>query len=82
MAEMVVLLTERGVEDRVRDLGHRIAAAYSNITVKLALIPAEIVGDKADMNDVLQASPALVRHALSTHRLERLPIERCPESSR
>ena len=36
------------------------------LTVSLAHIPAEVVGDKADMNDVLQTSPALVRHALST----------------
>jgi len=74
-AETIVLLTERGVEDSVRDLGHRIAAAFPIATVSLAHIPAEVLGDKADMNDVLQASPALVRHALSTHQLERLPIE-------
>lgn len=75
-AETVVLLAERGVEDRVRDLGHRIAAAFPIATVSLAHIPAEVEGDKADMNDVLQASPALVRHALSTLQLERLPVER------
>jgi len=74
-AETVVLLTERGVENKVRDLGHRSAAAFPIAAVSLAHIPAEVVGDKADMNDVLQASPALVRHALSTHQLERLPIE-------
>ncbi len=75
-AETVVLLTERGVEDKVRDLGHRMAAAFPIATVSLAHIPAEAVGDKADMNDVLRADPAMVRYALSEHQLERLAVDR------
>jgi len=71
-AGTIVLLAERGVEDRSRELGHQIAAAFTDATVYLALVPAQVVGNKADMNDVLRESPALVRHALSENQLEQL----------
>ncbi len=71
-AGTIVLLAERGVEDNVRTLGHRAAAAFTDADIYLALVPAQVDGDKADMNDVLRVSSALVRHALSEDQLERL----------
>jgi hypothetical protein len=75
-AKTIVLLAERGVEDNVRTLGHRAAVAFTGAEVCLALVPAQVAGDKADMNDALRISPALVRHALSENKLERLLIDR------
>ncbi len=75
-ARTIVLLAERGVEDSVRDLGRQAAAAFVSADIYIALVPTQIAGDKADMNDVLQLSPALVRHALSENQLERLVVER------
>ena len=71
-AGTIVLLAERGVEDNMRTLGYRATAAFTDADIYLALVPAQVAGDKADMNDVLRVSPALVRHALSENQLERL----------
>ncbi len=75
-ARTIVLLAERGVEDKVRDLGRQAYAAFASADIYLALVPPQVAGDKADMNDVLQASPGMVRYALSEYQLERLAVDR------
>ena len=71
-AATIVLLAERGMEESVRDHGVRIAAALPSAILYIAFVPAAVAGEKADMNDALQVSPALVRHALSCNQLERI----------
>lgn len=75
-ARKIVLLAERGVEDRVRALGQQVASLFAGIDIALALVPAAVPGAKADMNDVLQVSPDLVCHALSAGQLERVSGKR------
>lgn len=69
-ARQIILLAERGVEERVRALGREAASLYPGVDIALAPVPAAVPGAKADMNDVLQVSPDLVRHALSAGQLE------------
>jgi hypothetical protein len=71
-AGQIVLLAERGVEDRVRALGREIASLFAGAEITVATVPASVPGAKADMNDVLQVSPDLVRQALSNDQLERV----------
>ncbi len=71
-AAYIILLAERGMEENVRELGARIAAVLTSAVLYIAFVPKAVSGEKADMNDVLQASPTLVRYALSCNQLERI----------
>jgi hypothetical protein len=71
-AETILLLADRGMEAKVRETGRALAGIFPNADIVMATPPAETPGEKADMNDVLRISPALLRQALSPERLERL----------
>jgi hypothetical protein len=71
-AETIVLLADRGMEPKVRELGRELAETFQDADIVMATPPPETPGEKADMNDVLRISRALLREALSPGRLERL----------
>ncbi|MEZ5933248.1 MAG: toprim domain-containing protein [Alphaproteobacteria bacterium] len=71
-AETILLLTDRGMEAKVRETGQTLAETFPKADIVMATPPLETPGEKADMNDVLRMSPALLRQALSPDRLERL----------
>ena len=71
-AKTILLLADRGMEAKVRETGRELAEIYCEADIVMATPPPEVPGEKADMNDVLRISPALLRDALSPYRLERL----------
>lgn len=71
-AEKILLLADRGMEANVRETGRALAEIVPDADIVVAMPPPEMPGEKADMNDVLQISPSLLRQALSPDRLERL----------
>ncbi|MEM8948781.1 MAG: hypothetical protein AAGC99_05555 [Pseudomonadota bacterium] len=71
-AATILLLPDRSMEVKVREIGRTLAATFPEADVVMATPPSETPGEKADMNDVLRMSPALLRQALSPDRLERL----------
>jgi hypothetical protein len=71
-AEKIVLLADRGMEAKVREIGRALAETFLKADIVMATPPPDTPSEKADMNDVLRISPALLRQALSPGRLERL----------
>lgn len=71
-ARQILLLAERGVENQVRDKGHALLSEGVEAAIYLVHVPESVTGDTADLNDALQLSSDLVRHALSANQLERL----------
>ena len=60
------------MEAKLRETGRALAGIFPEANIVMATPPSETPGEKADMNDVLRISPALLRQALLSDRLERL----------
>jgi hypothetical protein len=71
-AETILLLADRGMEAKVREIGRELAEIFPKADTLMATPPPETSGEKADMNDVLRISPSLLRKTLAPERLERL----------